>query len=309
VSGGTALVTGGAGFIGSVLCRRLLDEGRDVVAFDNLSYGREDLLGPAHPRLRLVRGDLRDRDVVHAVMRERNPDVVFHLGALHFIPYCNAHPAEALDVNLTGTRALLAGCRERPPRALVFASSAAVYPVEGSPFDEERLPGPVDVYGHTKLSGEELVRLFGAQTGVAVAVARLFNAFGPGDTNPHLVPEIVQQLRSGARTLCLGNLEPVRDYVHVSDVAAALHDLSEAAEGTEVWNVGSGRGHSVRDVVGAFAEALGQPLEITQDPSRVRPVERRELVADTRKLRSRTGWAPRVGLAEGLRGILADPTR
>jgi UDP-glucose 4-epimerase len=309
VSRGTTLVTGGAGFIGSTLCRRLLEEGREVVAFDNLSYGRESLLGERNPRLRLVRGDLRDGDAVRAVLRESRPEVVFHLAALHFIPYCNAHPVEAMDVNLNGTRALLAACRERPPRALVFTSSAAVYPLEGSPFDEEHPPGPVDTYGHTKLSGEELVRLFGRETGVPVVIARLFNAFGPDDTNPHLVPEVVRQLQAGGRTLRLGNLDPVRDYIHVRDIAAALQALAGADGGAEVFNVGSARGYSVRDVVEAFAAALGQPLEIVQDPERIRPVERRELVADTGKLRNRTGWAPRVGFTEGVRELLPDPSR
>ncbi len=305
MSGGAALVTGGAGFIGSVLCRRLLEEGRDVVAYDNLSYGREGLLGPKHERLRLVRGDLRDGEGLRTLLRDRNPEVVFHLGALHFIPYCNAHPVEAMDVNLNGTRALLAACRERPPRALVFTSSAAVYPLEGSPFDEERLPRPVDTYGHTKLSGEDLVRLFGREVGAGVVVARLFNAFGPDDTNPHLIPEIVQQVRSGLRALRLGNLEPVRDYIHVRDVAAALVRLAKLGGAGEVYNVGTGRGHSVRDVVAAFGEALGQPLEIAQDPERVRPVERQELVAETRKIRDRTGWAPRETFVDGVRELLA----
>jgi UDP-glucose 4-epimerase len=308
VSNGVALVTGGAGFIGSVLCRRLLEEGREVVAYDNLSYGREGLLPPAHSRLRLVRGDVRDGAALASLLREHRPEAVFHLAALHFIPYCNAHPAEALDVNLGGTRALLRACREQPPRVLVFASTAAVYPREGSPFREDIPLAPLDVYGHSKASGEDLVRLFGAETGIAVAAARLFNAFGPGDTNPHLVPEVVQQLRATREhpSLRLGNLEPVRDYVHVRDTAAALHALASAASGVEVWNVGSGEGRSVRQVVDAFAAALGTAIPIDIDPERVRTVDRPELVADSTKLRARTGWAPRVAFEDGLRELVED---
>jgi UDP-glucose 4-epimerase len=306
---GRALVTGGAGFIGSALCRRLLEEGREVVAFDNLSYGSERLLGPPHARLRLVRGDLRDGDALRAVVRESRPEVVFHLAALHFIPYCNAHPVEAQDVNVNGTSALLAACREHPPGVLVFTSSAAVYPLVGSPFGEHCPPGPVDTYGRTKLAGEDLVLRFGGETGVGVVVARLFNAFGPDDTNPHLVPEIVRQLRSGAGALRLGNLEPVRDYIHVRDIAAALQALGDAGSSGEVFNVGSARGYSVRDVVEAFGAALGRTLPIVQDPERVRPVERHELVADTRKLRDRTAWTPAVGFAEGVRELVGSSLR
>src|SRR5262249_16701675 len=132
---------------------------------------------------------------------------------------------------VSGARPRRAARGGPPPRALVFTSSAAVYPRDGGPFREEHAPGPLDTYGHTKLSGEDLVRLFGREAGVRVVVARLFNAFGPDDTNPHLVPEVVRQLRGGARALRLGNLDPVRDYVHVRDVAAALPALADAGAG------------------------------------------------------------------------------
>jgi UDP-glucose 4-epimerase len=251
---------------------------------------------------------VRDAASVEALLRDHRPAAVFHLAALHFIPYCNAHPEEALGVNVGGTRALLRACRQRPPRVLVFASTAAVYPRAGSPFREEVDVAPLDVYGHTKACGEDQVTLFGRETGVAVAAARLFNAFGPQDTNPHLVPEIVRQLRStaGPPSLRLGNLEPVRDYVHVRDTAAALHALSSAVKGVEVFNVGSGEGRSVRDVVDAFATALGRPVPIEVDPERVRAVDRPQLVADSAKLRARTGWAPRVCFVDGVRELVSD---
>jgi UDP-glucose 4-epimerase len=304
------LVTGGAGFIGSALCQDLVDQGRSVVVFDDLSFGRADLVPTANGRCRLVRGDLRDAAAVAALVRELRPRQVFHLGAIHFIPYCNAHPADTLDINVEGTRNLLAACRETPPDLVLLASTAAVYPVDRSPCRESDPTGPIDVYGRTKLMAEGLCRAFHDETGVPTRLARFFNAFGPNETNPHLIPEILTQLGGGGDVLRLGNLEPVRDYVHVRDlVAGVLAMAGDARDGIDVFNVGSGRGVTVSEVVAVFEAALGRRLRIEQDRARLRAVERPSLVSDNGKLARATGWAPKetleTGIAELVDGISA----
>jgi UDP-glucose 4-epimerase len=299
----TVLVTGGAGFIGSALCRVLLARGTRVVAYDNLSFGGRGRL-PDDPRCVLIEGDVRDPVALRRALHDAAPRAVCHLAALHFIPYCIAHPEEAMDVNVNGTRQVLDACRLARPEALLFASTAAVYPAEEGPFAEEHAPGPIDVYGATKLMGEDLVRAFALETGVSTVIARLFNAFGPRDTNPHLIPDVLAQLGEGD-TVRLGNLEPVRDYVHLEDLAAALVELlGTRRDGCAVFNVGSGEGRSVREVLAAFEAAIGRPVRVVQDPDRVRRVERPRLVADAGKLRE-TGWRPRVGFDEGIRRLAA----
>jgi UDP-glucose 4-epimerase len=296
-------VTGGAGFIGSALCRVLLARGTRVIVYDNFRFGRPDLL-PADPRCVVLEGDVRDAVALGRLLHHATPRAVCHLAALHFIPYCNAHPAEAMDVNVNGTRQVLEACRLARPEVVLFASTAAVYPAEEGPFTEEHAPGPIDVYGKTKLMGEELVRAFAREAQAPTVIARLFNAFGPRDTNPHLIPDLLAQLGEGD-TVRLGNLEPVRDYVHLEDLAAALVELLEARSGgCTVYNVGSGEGRSVREVLAAFEAAIGRPLRVVQDPARVRRVERPRLVADAGKLRE-TGWRPRVGFQEGIRRLAA----
>jgi len=151
----TVLVTGGAGFIGSTLCHALVQHGRRVVVFDDLSFGRAHFLPALNGRCVLVRGDLRAAERVADVVRQFQPRQVYHLGAIHFIPYCNAHPDDALNINVNGTRNVLAACREFPPDVVVLASTAAVYPVDDHPVTEEKPPAPIDVYGRTKLDGEQ----------------------------------------------------------------------------------------------------------------------------------------------------------
>jgi UDP-glucose 4-epimerase len=303
-------VTGGAGFIGSVICKAMAGAGHDVVAFDNLSFGKRELLGPARTNLRLVEGDIRDADHVAKEMSAFAPQQVLHLAAIHFIPYCNAHPVEAVEVNINGARNVLAACRHVSPEVVLFASTAAVYPIDGSPFVESGPPGPLDIYGHTKLAGEDLCRLYYLDTQVPTVVARFFNAFGPNDTNPHLIPDIVGQLMSGSRTLELGNLDPVRDYIHVEDMTTGVCALLDRFKsGFDVFNVGSGMGYSVRDVIAAFSAALGEDIAVTQVASRIRKVERAQLVADIARLRSNSGWSPRWSLAQGISELVSASNR
>ena len=233
-------------------------------------------------------------------MGEARPRRVFHLAALHYIPECDAHPVETVEINVSGTRNLLLACRLARPERVFVTSTAAVYPREGGPFREDMPVGAIDIYGHTKAMSEELARLFHRETGVPTVVGRLFNVFGPNDTNPHLIPDVIAQVRGGASTLELGNLTPVRDYVHVLDAVAGILAAADASPGYEVFNVGTGRGQSVKDVVDAVAAALDRPLRIVQAEGRVRKVERQELVADVSRLADRASWRARVEFKAGI---------
>jgi UDP-glucose 4-epimerase len=304
MSGDVTLVTGGAGFVGSALCRALVGLGHEVVVHDDLSVGRPESLPAAG--CRLVRGDNRDPDAVEGLLRETRPRRVIHLAALHYIPHCNADPVKTVEINVNGTRSLLAACRRTPPEWLFVASTAAVYPPEGSPFQEETRVGPIDIYGHTKAAAEELARLFHRETGVRTVVGRLFNVFGPNDSNPHLIPEVVKQAKNGGGPLELGNLDPIRDYIHVDDVVSGILASERLPEPLAVVNIGTGQGQSVRQVVEAVESALGRPLQVVQTQGRVRRVERQQLVADVGRLRSHTGWRPEVTFGQGIAALLAD---
>lgn len=300
------LVTGGVGFIGLHVIEELRRHGHDVYVLDNLSFGRRGLLEIAEDRF--FQADLRDKTRLREVLASVRPRAVVHLAAIHFIPYCNQHPYEAADVNIGGTINLFDAIRATGSvEKILFASTAAVYPIHDLPLAEDHESGPLDIYGLTKHAGERLCLGFSAQTGIPCTRVRFFNAFGTKETNPHLIPEIQKQVLAGARKIRLGNLEPKRDYIHTTDMAKAMRLLlAREAKGSEVFNLGSGVEYSVREVVEAFAAALGEKIEIEVDPARVRKVDRPHLVADISRLKAAIDWKPLVSLEAGLREILKE---
>lgn len=300
------LITGGAGFIGSALSMHLQAAGDEVSVVDNLSFGRRELAGV--PDGRFFQADIRDGGAMRRILDEVRPRRVLHLAAVHFIPYCNQHPVEAADININGTVQVLDAVERCPDVEHVFvASTAAVYPVAEGAMAEDHPPGPMDIYGTTKLATEKIAREFHYRVGTPVVIGRFFNAFGPNETNPHLFPEIQRQVLEGARTLRLGNLDPKRDYIHTADMSRAIEALLDRAPmGCETYNIGRGIEYSVREVVAAFERQLGEALSIEVDPERVRRVERMHLLADVTKLKQATGWEPRWGIDEGVATLLKE---
>ncbi|MBS2964715.1 NAD-dependent epimerase/dehydratase family protein [Actinocrinis puniceicyclus] len=310
------LVTGGCGFVGSALVRRLLAESCEVLVVDDLSRGSRENFGADRDLVRVIEQDVTDG--LDRVFSSFQPQAVFHLAALHFIPDCDADPARCLRVNVDGTRSVLqAAAGLRSPASLVLASSAAVYaPADGPHREQEDSLGPVDVYGYSKRWTEELAAGFAARTGTGVGIARLFNVFGPGETNAHFIPSLICQMKAG-ESVRLGNLSTRRDYVFVDDVADALLRLARHCGGDFVpgqavtVNVGSGRAYSGHDVVEALTRSMTgtEPAAVAPvvDPSRLRPVDRPTLLADPTLAQKLLDWAPRTSLADGLRAAWDRP--
>jgi UDP-glucose 4-epimerase len=296
------LVTGGAGFIGCAVIDKLQREGDEIFVIDNLSFGKREFINidDAH----FFQADILDAPTIDNIFNAVRPDRVIHLAAVHFIPYCNQHPFESSNINIRGTIHILNACKKYQVQKVFFASTAAVYPIYDEAVSENHPTGPMDIYGLSKLTGEHLCNEFHLQTGVPVIICRFFNAFGPNETNPHLIPEIQNQVNSGLRKIKLGNLTPKRDFIHTSDMANAVHSLmSYDSKGIDIYNLGRGIEYSVTEIVGAFSRQLGEKIEIEVDESRVRKVERMHLLADVSKLKS-TGWQPLIGIDEGIATLI-----
>jgi UDP-glucose 4-epimerase len=298
----TVLITGAAGFIGSAVSACLVGAGHRVVAYDNLSRGCRAYLPEA---AELILGDIRESAGLAAAMSKVRPDAVVHLAAMHFIPDCLARPAETLEINVEGTRRVLDACRTGSVRHVVFASTAAVYaPVDHACVEDSTPLGPIEIYGESKVTGEELVRAFHAETGVASTILRMFNAVGRRETNPHVIPHIFESLRV-SDDVHLGNTDPRRDYIDSRDVAAAVLAVLTTLDGLNVMNVGTGVAHSVDDVIVVLRTILRRDIRVVREGARMRPIERMMLVADTSRLRGASAWEPKIALAAAL-ADLAD---
>jgi UDP-glucose 4-epimerase len=301
-----ALVTGGAGFIGSHLIERLLSRDWKVTAMDNLSNGRKSnvdrFLGNCG--YRFVEGDIADPSLMCHVVQECEPEVVYHLAALHFIPWCVANPCETLRTNVFGTQSLLDALAPSSVRKFVFTSTSDVYLPKDSPHTEEDPTGPPNIYGQSKLCCEQLLDLSRRRMPwVRFLVVRLFNVYGPGETNPHVIPDIFELLRKGG-VLPLGNVDTGRDFVHVSDVADAFLRLADYSGDLNTFNLGTSRETTAREIVGILGPILGRELSVTRDEARFRRVDRAHLCADISKASGALGWVPKVGIAEGLQHLL-----
>ena len=298
------IITGGAGFIGSAVTKKLQQEGHELFIIDNLSFGKREFIHVDNDHF--FNNDILDLPSMMNIMGRIRPEIVIHLAAVHFIPYCNQHPYESSNINITGTVNVLEAAKMNAVKQLFFASTAAVYPISDEAVNETHPTGPMDIYGLSKLVGEHLCNEFHLQTKIPVVICRFFNAFGPNETNPHLIPEIQKQVNNGQRTLQLGNLTPKRDFIHTSDMANAVTILlNKLKEGIHTYNLGRGIEYSVTDIVDSFARQLGESVKIEVDQSRIRKVERMHLLADVSKLK-KLGWQPLIDIDGGIKTLVEE---
>lgn len=296
------LVTGGAGFIGSAVINHLQKSNHEIFVIDNLSFGNREFIHLSDSSFFNV--DILNRDQIFKIIGAIKPDIIIHLAAVHFIPYCNEHPFESSNINIRGTIHILEAAGKFGIKKIFFASTAAVYPIYDHAVSETHETGPMDIYGLSKLTGEHLCSEFYLKTKVPTVICRFFNAFGPNETNPHLIPEIQKQILGGNRNIKLGNLMPKRDFIHTFDMASAVETLlNNTGNGLHTYNLGRGIEYSVTEVVEAFSRAIGEEIKIEVDQSRVRKVERMHLLADVSKLKS-LGWVPRIGIDEGIKTLV-----
>jgi len=305
------VVTGANGFVGAHVLRALAPL-HDVLAIDCLRYGPWRFTKEEMTQFRSAVTDLRDKSGIESLIKGFDPDAIIHLAAIHFIPECEELPDEAISINVQGTANLLVAC---PPKCrFVHASTAAVYaPSDSAHHEYESRIGPMDVYGFTKLHAENFVCYFTAQKSLQSVIVRLFNVIGPGETNPHVLPEIVKQLKTGLRTLSLGNVHPKRDYIYVQDVAAgfiaaATTPITGSTEQQPiVVNLGSGKSYSVNELVEMLSRIIGENVSICVDSNRVRKVDRPHLLADNERMKDLFSWAPKYQIEEALKSIWNRP--
>lgn len=302
-------VVGGAGFTGIHLVSALLDQGHEVHVYDNFFSGRrrEDLSWLAD--VRFTEADIVDADRLREELTGFAPEVIFHLAALHYIPYCDQHPGEAMRVNVEGTLHLMLAAGQIPGlKAVLFASSVAVYPPSDHHHSEADPPAPSDIYGLTKWLGEQVVDQYARQSKISHLALRFANLYGPAETNPHVIPVVLEQLLAGSDTLRLGRTDPCRDFLYTGDLVEALLaaiPVATAHEVHDVLNLGAGQEWPVQEAVDILCRLSGRNIQVVREPARVRAVDRLHLRARIERARQLLGWEPKHGLREGLEKTFA----
>ena len=314
------LVTGGAGYIGSHAVKALRVAGHEVVVLDNLSAGHRQAVGDAA----FVEADVRDSTTVRATLRDHNIDAVMHFAALLSVSESMSEPSSYYEWNVRGSLALLNAMVAEGVQRFVLSSTCAVYGDRvNAPIDETHPTAPINAYGETKLTVERALGHYGRAYGLRSVALRYFNASGADaggdigedhDPEIHLIPRAIAAAGGGEPLQVFGDDYPTadgtceRDYVHVSDLASghllaldALLATSDTADrdggdpdGPEpvnrVFNLGTGRPHSVREVVQAVERVSGLPVPTRPAPRR--PGDPAVLFASADRIVSELGWRP-----------------
>ena len=304
--GRRALVTGGCGFIGSHLVEQLLAAGANVRVLGryNSRSDRGFLAGSEHPDLEVRLGDVADPWFVRELAR--GVDTIFHLAALIGIPYSYSAPSQYVQVNVGGTLAVLEAARREGVRRVVHTSTSETYgTARYVPIDEAHPLVAQSPYSATKIAADKLAESYHLSFGVPVVTLRPFNTYGPRQSMRAVIPTMMAQALY-ADEIVVGALEPVRDMSYVLDTVAGFLGAA-AAPGVEggVFNVGTGHGHSIGEILSLVQEVAGVDKPVRRADERVRPAasEVERLVCDASRAAAAFGYAPRWELRRGLEQV------
>ncbi len=303
----TVLVTGGAGYVGSHCCKAFASAGWTVVTYDNLSRGWRDAVkwGP------LVEGDIGDAETMAATLRQYKPDVVAHFAAYAYVGESVERPELYYRNNSFGTLVLLEEMLKAGVNRLIFSSTCASYGIPVRiPIDEEHPQSPINPYGWSKFIIERMVEDFSRAHGLNAVMLRYFNAAGCDpdgeigerhEPETHVVPLAIEAAIRSGRAFTINGTDfdtrdgtAVRDYIHVTDLARAhvlAGDRLLQKPGVHVYNLGTGNGTTVKELVEAVGRVSGRSLPVTLGPRR--PGDPPALVASASKAESELGWVPR----------------
>lgn len=300
------LVTGGAGFIGSHLVDRLINDGYDVTVLDNFSSGRESNIAEVQsPKLSIICGDVRDIDSVAKSVR--GADIVVHLAAIVNVQRSISEPHLTHDVNVTGTLNLLAESARQKIRRFIFASSAAVYGRSKSlPLREDNPINPLSPYGASKAASEAYCRAYFESIGLDTVTLRFMNIYGPRRSSglyAGVMMKFAEAICNDQPLVIYGDGEQSRDFTYVSDVVEAiiLSMQSEKASGS-LLNVGTGKPHTINQLAGVFADINDKNTQRQFKDSRVGDI--RISYADITRASESIGYSPRVALGSGVKEFM-----
>ena len=306
------LVTGAAGFIGSHVCDQLLADGHTVVGLDNFNDMYDPALKEANigvaqqsADFELVRGDILDTSLLAAVFDRVRPDCVVHLAAWAGVRPSIERPALYQKVNIEGTLNLLERCRHDGVSRFVFASSSSVYGNRDEvPFREtDNVDQPVSPYAATKKAGELLCATYHHLFGLNVHCLRFFTVYGPRQRPEMAIHKFTRLIATDQPITMFGDGSSSRDYTYVTDIAAGVVASVARCEGYRIFNLGESKTITLKDLIAAIGDALDKVPEVIEFPNQPGDVVR--TFADITRARTELGYAPQVGILEGIEQFVA----
>lgn len=293
-----AVVTGGAGFIGSHLVNELVSKGVTVHVIDNFVSGKRELV---HPKAILHVMDIQSPDVIHLFVKEK-PDFVFHLGAQVDVQRSILDPAYDATVNIVGTLNILKACRETAVKKIIYSSSSAVYgDLKASRIGETEVTQPISYYGVSKFTPEHYLRIYQQLYGLSYSVLRYANVYGPNQTpkgEGGVVAVFLDRIKKGLPLVIHGDGEQTRDFIYVKDVVRA--NLSAMQYGyNEVINIGTSIPTSVNQLADLFVQIHDSPIEITYSPAR--PGDIMHSCLENKRAERVLHWTPSYTTQQGIR--------
>lgn len=305
-------ITGATGFAGSHLVELLLEQGHQILALVHPATSHQDL--PSHDLVRPIAGDLLDPDGLARSVADARPDIIFHLAGQAYPARSWIEPAQTIAVNTGGTANLLRAAAEYGRPRVVVVTSAEIYgPISASdlPLTESTTPHPRHPYGVSKLAAGQLARAYWERYGLPVVEARPFNHIGPHQAAGFVVPDFASQLAAirlgrAEPVICVGNLEPERDFTDVRDVARAYWQLAEKGLPGEAYLICSGHSVSIRQLLDTLIELSGVEVQVETEQRRINPVDTPCLYGSYAKIERDTGWRPQIPLRQSLADALAD---
>ncbi len=302
------LVTGGAGFIGRALVRRLVQDKHAVLVLDDLSNGDASRLPP---EVEFYEGDVRDVPLLWTLLRD--VDCVYHLAARVSVPESVLYPREYNDVNVGGTVALMEAMRTVGVKRVVLSSSGTLYGEQQSqPLTEEMWPNPTAPYAVSKIAAEYYLFTLGRLYGITTVALRIFNAYGPEQpipsSHPPVIPFFLRQITHGGSLVIFGDGTQTRDFVYVDDVVNALVEAGKRKNvDRAAINIGSGQETSLNELVMLVEEATGKEANVLYNREQSGGVRR--MVADISLAKKLLGYTPKYDLASGLRKTIKEDPR
>jgi UDP-glucose 4-epimerase len=296
------LVVGGAGYIGSICAEVLLDQGHEIAILDNLSEGH---LRALDPRAEFIQGDLADRQMTMATLARLRPDAVMHFAANALVAESMENPSKYFRNNIAAGLNLLDAMIAVDVRHLVFSSTCATFgPPERVPIDEEAPQRPINPYGESKLAFEKILKWYDTIHGLGFVSLRYFNAAGASEKfgedhrrETHLIPNVLKVAVGQKKYVEIFGTDYdtpdgtcIRDYIHIIDLADA-HILALGTPASAFYNLGTGGGSSVREVIETCRRITGHPIPVVEKPRR--PGDPPRLIASSEKIKRELGWRPK----------------